>query len=115
MRRRDPRASLAEALGAGENIKAWLDGVTLEQYLDDEILRSAVERQFEIVGEALSRALEENPSLAEPLPEARGVVGFRNRLAHGYDDISSRVVWSIALENLPPLLAKIRRVLKEIA
>jgi uncharacterized protein with HEPN domain len=114
MRRRDPRASLAEALGAGENIEAWLDGVTLERYSDDAILRSAVERQFEIVGEALNRALEANASLGERLPEARGVVGFRNRLAHGYDDISSRVVWSIALENLPPLLAKIQRVLKEL-
>jgi len=115
MRRRDPKASLAEALSAGENIKAWLDGVTLERYSDDEILRSAVERQFEIVGEALNRALEDNSSLAESLPEARGVIGFRNRLAHGYDDISSRVVWTIALENLPPLLAKIRRVLEELS
>jgi uncharacterized protein with HEPN domain len=115
MRRRDPRASLAEALGAGENIIRWLDGVILEQYSDDEILRSAVERQLEIVGEALNRALEENPSLAESLPEARGVVGFRNRLAHGYDDISSRVVWTLARENLPPLLTKIRRVLKELS
>jgi uncharacterized protein with HEPN domain len=115
MRRRDPRASLAGALGAGENIIRWLDGVTLERYSDDEILHSAVERQFEIVGEALNRALEENPALAERLPEARGVVGFRNRLAHGYDDISNRVVWSIALENLPPLLAKIQGVLKELS
>jgi uncharacterized protein with HEPN domain len=115
MRPHDPRISLTQALEAGDRIGKFLAGTTLEQYSDDVLVSAAVERQFEILGEALARALASNPSLRERIPEVGAVVAFRNRLAHAYDDISDRVVWKIAHDELPSLLACVRAVLEELS
>ena len=74
-----------------------------------------MERQFEIVGEALSRALRADSSLAATVPEAGDVIGFRNVLAHGYDAVSDRLAWSIAREKLPALLRSVRTLLEELS
>ena len=115
MRPRDPRIALADALAAGETIERFLDGKTFEDYVADRLLSSGVERQFEIVGEALSRALRADSSLAATAPEAGDVIGFRNVLAHGYEAVSDRLVWSIAQEKLPALLRSVRTLLEELS
>lgn len=115
MRPRDPRVSLADALAAGEAVEAFLGGKTFQDYVAGRMLSSAVERQFEIIGEALSRAVRADASLAGRLPEAAGVIGFRNVLAHGYDTVSDALVWSIAREQLPPLLTRLRVLLRELS
>lgn len=79
------------------------------------MLRAAVERKFEIVGEALTRTLEADPSLAARLPEAREAVGLRNAIAHGYDEIVDRVVLHTAHVGLPVLLEHVRAILEERA
>jgi uncharacterized protein with HEPN domain len=111
MRPRDPRIALAAVISAGEAIESFLDGRTFAEYGADLQLSSAVERQFEIVGEALGRAVRADSSLAASLPEAPEIVGFRNVLAHGYDAVSDALVWSIAREKLPALLAAVRNLL----
>ena len=107
--------SLAQALAAGEHVVRFLAGVTLDDYSHDVVLTSAVERQFEIVGEALARAVAADESLRARIPHVAAVIGFRNRLAHGYDDISDRVVWTVAHAELPPLLDAIRAIIEEIS
>lgn len=67
------------------------------------MLRSAVERQVEIVGEACRRALTDTPSLRERLPDASKAIGMRNHLAHGYDTIDDAVVCSAVTQHFPPL------------
>jgi uncharacterized protein with HEPN domain len=114
MRRRDPRVSLSDVLAAGTRISQWLAGVSLERYSEDEVLSSAVERQFEIVGEALNRTLDADPALRARIPDASGVIGFRNMLAHGYDEVSDRVVFTIAQNELPDLIRAIETILGEI-
>lgn len=111
MRPRDARTSLADAVRAGEAIQSFVAGRTFEEYRVELQLSSAVERQFEILGEALNRALRADPSLAERLPDAAQVVSFRNILAHGYDSVSDALVWSLALEKLPALMPEIRQLL----
>lgn len=113
MRGRDPLVALAEAAQAGDAIVTFLTGHTFAEYDADRLLSSAVERQFEIVGEAINRALRADPMLAERLPDAPAVIAFRNVLAHGYDAVSSALVWSIATEKLPALLARVRSILAE--
>lgn len=111
MRRRDPRLALADIVSAGELAMGFLAGRTFEQYASDRLLSSAVERQLEIVGEAVNRALRADPALQAEIPQAAAVIGFRNILAHGYDTVSDRLVFSLATENLPPLVASARELL----
>lgn len=113
MRVRDPYAALEDALRAGEAITGFVDGRTESDYQSDLQLSSAVERQFEIIGEAISRALKEMPGLEPRLPEAREVIGFRNVLAHDYDGVAADMVWSTAHESLPVLIARLRALLEE--
>ena len=73
------------------------------EYLADVLLRSAVERQFEIIGEAMNRAAQLDDTVESRGPELRRIVGLRNRIIHGYDSVDDELVWSIVQDNLPSL------------
>jgi uncharacterized protein with HEPN domain len=75
------------------------------EYETDVLLRSAVERQFEIVGEALSQLGRASPDLAAQVPDLPRIVAFRNLLIHGYAAIDNRLVWEVATDRTTPLLA----------
>jgi uncharacterized protein with HEPN domain len=111
MRPRDVRIPLHAMLAAADAISSFIDDRTFEEYSSDLMLRSAVERQFEILGEAMSRALRVDPGLAVRFDEARGVVDFRNVIAHGYDSLSHRTVWEVATGHLPQLRAAVAELL----
>jgi uncharacterized protein with HEPN domain len=111
MRPRDVRIPLHDMLAAADAIGSFIDGRTFEEYASDLMLRSAVERQFEILGEAMSRTLRVDPRLALRFDEARGVVDFRNVIAHGYDSLSHRTVWELATGHLPRLRAAVGELL----
>jgi uncharacterized protein with HEPN domain len=59
------------------------------------LLRSAVERQLEIIGEALSRAAEDDKTLIDRIPELPRIVGLRNRIIYGYDSGNDEIVWDV--------------------
>ena len=105
MRPRDARVHLHDALAAGAAVRDFVAGRALEDYRSDLMLRSAVERQFEILGEALSRAVRLEPDLRSRLPALRGAVDFRNVIAHEYDRLADATFWDIAVNELPALLA----------
>ena len=113
MRARDRNAAIEDALRAGAAIASFVEGRTMAEYESDLLLSSAVERQFEIVGEAVSRALKVEPELEGRLPEARKAIGFRNVIAHDYDNVAVELVWSTVHESLPDLMAKLRVLLNE--
>lgn len=73
-------------INAAANIVAWTANRTLSDYESDSFLRSAVERNFEIIGEALLRLERTDPDTAARISDYRKIIGFRNCLAHGYDD-----------------------------
>lgn len=110
--KRDPRMYLWEAREAADNIASFVRDRTLDDYLRDLMLRSAVERQFEIIGEALNQLSKLEPALAARIPDTPRAVGFRNRLIHGYMDVDYPLVWSIAHEELPPLRDAIQSLLQ---
>lgn len=112
MRPRDVRIHLHDMHTAAEAIAGFIAGRTLDDYGADLMLRSAVERQFEILGEAMRRAMTADPGLSERLPASRGVIDFRNVIAHEYDVLSAATVWDIACNELPLLAADVTQELE---
>lgn len=80
-------------------------GKSLEDYLGDDLLGPAVERHFEIIGEALVRLRRLDPETLGRVPDHAQIIAFRNVLIHGYDAIDKRRVWD-AIENSLPALQR---------
>jgi uncharacterized protein with HEPN domain len=104
---------LIDALGAARRIQAFTAGQTFADFSSNELVRSAVERQFGIVGEALGKAMAVDPSLELRNPELRKIVGLRNRLIHGYDSVDDEIVWDIVQSKLLPLSADLELLLSQ--
>lgn len=75
--------------------------------------RRAVEREFEIIGEALSRLVRLDPLMEKRIPELRPTISFRNRIIHGYDTVDDAVVWGVVEKHLPLLIAEVVALLEE--
>jgi len=84
---------------------------TFSDYESDALLRSGVERQFEIVGEALNRLSRCDPVSVESISHRRRIIGFRNILSHGYDVIENAVVWDIITQDIPTLYKEVSSLL----
>jgi uncharacterized protein with HEPN domain len=104
---------LQHILEASELIQQAVSGRALPDYEKDRLLRSAVERNFEIIGEALNRIRQNDPALAARIPENRAIIGFRNLLIHGYDYIDHGRVWQVIHADLPKLRVRVGELLKE--
>ena len=85
----------------------------LQHYLENRLLRQAVERNFEIIGEALNRLRRADPETADRIGETPRIVAFRNILAHGYDTIDHEIVWHLIRQDLPELLQTVESLLEE--
>jgi uncharacterized protein with HEPN domain len=88
---------------AAELILQFTVGKSFEAYESEALLRSGVERQFEIIGEAINRLSKIDPTIVEALPDAPRIVAFRNILIHGYDIVDNHVVWDVVQYKLSPL------------
>ncbi len=97
---------------AAERIDQFVAGRTLEEYEADAMLRSAVERQFEIIGEAPNRLVKCDAPTAERIDADRQIIDFRNVLIHGYDLVEDYVVWDAAHRRLPLLRRKVEELLR---
>jgi uncharacterized protein with HEPN domain len=75
---------------------------------------STVERQFEIVGEALAQLKKADRDLAARLPDAGNAIGFRNVLIHGYAKVDHAIVWQAAMHSLPKLRSAVDALLGEL-
>ena len=108
---RDPRKCLWDAQQAAERVARFVAGKTFDDYLADEQLRSAVERQFEIIGEALSQLARLDPVLAASVPDLPRIVAFRNVLIHGYATVDDRLVWGVVEGSLAGLRSRLSELL----
>jgi uncharacterized protein with HEPN domain len=81
---RDAKAYLWDISNAAESIRVFTDGKDLDAYLQDELLRAAVERKFGIIGEALSQLLRSFPLYRDRITLVGDIVAFRNQIVHGY-------------------------------
>ena len=81
-----------------------------EEFCDDLCLRRAVERDIEIIGEAMSRILKVDRDIA--ITNSRKIVDARNYIIHGYDSLSADILWSIVINHLPKLKEEVRTLLE---
>jgi len=82
-----------------------------EIYQNDLRTKRAVERNIEIIGEAMSRILKQDRKIE--ISNSRKIVDVRNRIIHGYDSVSDEVIWGIVVKNLPVLQIEIEKLLNE--
>jgi uncharacterized protein with HEPN domain len=80
-------------------------------YRSDEMLRAAVEREFTIIGEALTRLEKLDATTLSQITDVRKIIGFRNVLLHGYELIDDAVVWRTIIQYLPVLKNDVERLL----
>ena len=109
------------------NIKTWLfdilssineiesyfvnQSMQFQNYQKDLRTKRAVERNVEIIGEAMNRILKENSEIQ--ISDSRKIVAVRNRIIHGYDSVSDEVIWGIVIKQLPILKAEVEKMLSE--
>lgn len=109
---RDARAYLSDILDSCDAIEAALDGFDLQRYIEDRLVRSSVEREFIIIGEAIVRLSLKSPDVFAAIPKARRIIDFRNRLAHEYSTVDDEFVWAIAAHDVPVLRDECRKLLE---
>jgi uncharacterized protein with HEPN domain len=97
---------------AADRIARITDGRRFEDYVSDEILRWAVERQFIVIGEALSSLRRTDPAVATGIPDLARIIAFRNVLIHGYAGVDDRLVWGVIERDLAVLRASLGRLLE---
>ena len=94
-------------------LSSFLVGKTFADYEADPMLRSAVERQLMIVGEALNRLRKIEPEVLATITNSREIIAFRNILVHGYDVIRNEVVWGILDSDLSTLTVDVSTLLQQ--
>ena len=107
----ESKKHLEDIRQAADLIRDFTNGKSYEQFESNALLRSGVERQFEIIGEAMNRLTRSDPDTAELISHRRRIIGFRNILSHGYDVVENTVVWDIVTQNIPPLLQEVTALL----
>ena len=111
---RDARAYLHDACLAAGLIIEFLGATSLEDYRNNALLKSAVERQFEILGEACNQLSKLDPEHAEQIPNLRRIVDFRNVLAHAYAVVDDALVWGTATGSIPSLQQRLKDLLSKL-
>jgi uncharacterized protein with HEPN domain len=96
---------------AARDVTAMVTGKSIDAYRTDKQLRWAVERGFEIVGEALTQLRKLDQTTAESITDWRAIISFRNVLIHGYAVVNADKTWDIAISELPTLLRELDAML----
>ena len=104
-------AHLHDVVQAAQSVKQFVSGVTFDAYRSDDLLRSGVERKFEIMGEALNRIRRCEPELLTHVRNQRDIISFRNILIHGYDSIDDQIVWGVIEEDLEDLIEDVQSLI----
>jgi uncharacterized protein with HEPN domain/predicted nucleotidyltransferase len=94
------------------DIEQFAAGKSFADYAADKLLRLAVERELEIIGEALNQLLKLEPALETAITAARRIVDLRNLLIHAYATIDNEMIWKIVQENAPVLRAEVDKLLQ---
>ena len=109
----EPRKYLYDVQHAAGLLREFACGKTFADYECDAMLRSAVERQFEVIGEAMANLARVDETVACRITHYQRIIAFRNVLIHGYTDVDDRLVWDVFKSNLPTLCREVAALLRE--
>ena len=112
--RRDPRAYLWDMQEAADLVVKFVGAATLESFLGNELMRSAVERQMQNLGEALAQLAKVDAALAARIPDCAEIIAFRNVLVHGYTTLNHKRVRETVRDDLPVVRAAAKALLTEL-
>lgn len=112
--RRDPRAYLWDICNSADAIFSFCANSTFEDYQNNVMLRSAVERKFEIIGEALNQLSKTSQRITEKIPNYREIISFRNMLIHGYATVDDAIVWRVIKDDLKGVYEAAKLVLAQL-
>jgi len=103
---------LVDILNCINEIDVFFEGKErkYEEYCKNILLKRGIERNLEIIGEAVKRILHKEPSIE--ITSARQIVQFRNIVIHSYDSISDANVWAVVINHLPKLKVEVQKLLE---
>ena len=111
MPRREPEKYLYDMLSSCEFLLEFTVGKTVDDYVNERAFRSAIERELQIIGEALIHLEKAAPAVAARIPEYQNIIGFRHVLVHGYDSLDPLTVWNVIETKLADLSDKTKSLL----
>ena len=110
---RESKKYLFDIQKAARLIGEFSSGKTFSDYEREAMLRAAIEREFTIIGEAMSQLARRDEAAAARITDSSRIIAFRNVLVHGYTFVDSRLVWQAVTENLPALVGEVETLLAE--
>ena len=112
--RHKPEKLLLDITQAAERIEQLTRDISFHEFQSSEVTQLAVERLFEMLGEAMNRLAKLDESLAQRISNYRRIIDFRNLLTHGYDMVDVNIVWDAAVHHLPQLKAEAQVLLNDL-
>lgn len=108
----NPKKYLVDIAESIASIEEYLgETPDFESYEQNKLLRRGIEREFEIIGEAMNSLIKYDPEI--PISNARRIIDFRNWVIHGYDKVDNMIVWGIILKDLPILKNEVLKLLSK--
>lgn len=102
---------LFDILESIQEIKRFISDSDFDKFLSSPLLKAAVERKFQIIGEALNRISKEDSDILENIRDYKRIISFRNIIVHGYDDIDYEILWDVATNKITQLEADVKTLL----
>lgn len=106
----DPLVCVEDAVKACKLISQFIQGMREEDFYTDAKTKAAVEREIEIIGEALNRIKAIDSGMLSGIYNWREIIGFRNVIAHGYDVVEDEIVWELIINDIPLLLSQLKNM-----
>lgn len=107
---RDIEKHLVDILIAARDVQQFVGDKSFDEYHADRMLKAAVERKFEVIGEALTRVGRMSPETTATIREFQKIIAFRNFVIHKYDVVSDPLVWDVINTKLPLLIEDVGRL-----
>lgn len=111
--RLETKKYLLDVQRAATQAAEFVRGSTFADYVATPMLRAAVERQCEIIGEALAKLARTDAETADRITEYRRIIAFRNILIHGYAEVDHRIVWEVVTTKVALLADEVRSLLSD--
>jgi len=109
----EPQKYLYDMLSSCEFLLEFTRNRTVDDYTSDRGFRSALERELQIIGEALIQLEKAAPAVAAQIPEYQNIIGFRHVLVHGYDSLDPETIWNVVETRLEGLRQKTKSLLEQ--